>query len=42
MSNPFVLNRDVIQTGGFAVVTASLAPSFWGDLINIQEQICIR
>ena len=30
MSNPFVLNRDVIQTGGFAVVTASLAPSFWG------------
>ncbi len=31
MSNPFVLNRNVVQTGGFAMVTASLAPSFWGS-----------
>jgi len=31
MSNPFILNRDVIASGGFLQVTASLAPSHWGE-----------
>ncbi len=28
---PFILNRDVVNTGCFLRVTASLAPSHWGD-----------
>jgi hypothetical protein len=31
MSNPFILNRDVIASGSFLQVTASLAPSHWGE-----------
>ncbi len=31
MSNPFILNRDVVASGGFLRVTASLAPSYWGS-----------
>ena len=32
MTAPFVINRDVVASGGFLRVTASLAPSHWaGD-----------
>jgi len=34
MTAPFVINRDIVASGGFLRVTASLAPSHWsGDNI---------
>ena len=42
MTAPFVINRDVVASGGFLRVTASLAPSHWAETDSFDEKYRMR